>query len=64
MTIEELYQETISHLPAGERLQLARLILNGIAPESVADFSDEWSDADLRDFAHSGWARAQAEEDA
>ncbi len=64
MTVEELYAETISRLPAAERLQLARLILNGITPESVADFSDEWNDEDLRDFAHSGWLRAEVEEDA
>jgi hypothetical protein len=56
MTIEQLYERTIRLLPTAERLRRATLILEGIPPEAVADFSDEWSDEDLADF-NSGWSR-------
>ncbi|MET0398471.1 MAG: hypothetical protein ABW277_16875 [Longimicrobiaceae bacterium] len=58
MTIEQLYEGTIRPLPTGERLRLATLILEGIPPEAVADYSDEWSDDDLGDFARASWNRA------
>lgn len=58
MTIEQLYEGTIRPLPAAERLRLATLILEGIPPEAVADYSDEWSDEDLADFTRAGWSRA------
>lgn len=62
MTIEQLYDQSIKPLPAADRLRLARLILDGISPESVVDIQDEWSEEDLRDFSLSAWARAEAEE--
>ncbi len=58
MTIEQLYERSIRPLPTGERLRLATLILEGIPPEAVADYSDEWSDEDLADFARTSWSRA------
>lgn len=60
MGVEQLYEQSIRPLPAAERLRLARLILDGIPPESVVDYSDDWSDEDLRDFTAAGWARAEA----
>jgi hypothetical protein len=37
-------------MPSSERLRLASLILNDLAPaESLIDESDEWSDEDLVD---------------
>ena len=60
MGVEQLYEQSIRPLPAAERLRLARLILDGIPPESVVDYSDEWSDEDLRDFTAATWARAEA----
>jgi len=60
MGIEQIYEKTIRPLPAGERLRLARLILDGIPAESVADFSDEWSDEDLRDLSVASLSRADA----
>jgi hypothetical protein len=49
MTAHQIYDETIKTLPAAERLQLATLILNDIPPQSVANYSDEWSEEDMRD---------------
>jgi hypothetical protein len=60
MGIEQIYEKTIRPLPAGERLRLARLILDGIPAEAVADFSDEWSDEDLRDLSVASLSRADA----
>ena len=60
MGIDQLYEETIRLLPAGERLRLARLILDGIPAEAVADFSEEWSDEDLRDLSVASLSRAEA----
>jgi hypothetical protein len=37
--------------PSGVHLRLATLILEGIPPESVVDYSEEWSDKDLRDLS-------------
>ena len=45
MTVNQLYEQTIKPLSPAERLRLATLILNGIPPQSVVDYSDEWSDA-------------------
>ncbi len=54
-TIEQLYQEVIKPLPASGRLQLATLILSDISPRAVVDYSEEWSEEDLRDFTRSTW---------
>jgi hypothetical protein len=53
-TAEEVYAQVVKPLPASERLKLATMILNDIPPRSVVDFSDEWSEEDMRDLtAHS-----------
>jgi hypothetical protein len=46
---KQLYVDTISHLPAKERLQLAALILEDLA--ASREFDDAWSEQDLRDLA-------------
>ncbi len=56
MTTQEMYEKTIKPMPAPERLRLATLILNDISPWAVADYSEEWSDEDLRDFTNAGRA--------
>ena len=56
MTIQEMYDQSIKTLPAPDRLKLATLILNDIPPQAVVDYSDEWSDEDLRDFTLAGQA--------
>lgn len=50
MNTQEMYENTIKPMPAAERLRLATLILNDISPHAVVDYSEEWSDEDLRDF--------------
>jgi hypothetical protein len=48
-TAEEVYAQVVKPLPASERLKLATMILNDIPPLSVVDYSDEWSEEDMRD---------------
>jgi hypothetical protein len=60
-TAEEVYSRVVKPLPPSERLKLATMILNGIPPQSVADYSDEWSEEDMRDLtAHSVRYAAQS----
>jgi hypothetical protein len=49
MSLIQLYKEQIKSLPVGQRLELAKIILHDIPPESVSDFDTAWSDEDLRD---------------
>ena len=44
---KQLYVDTISHLSAKERLQLAAMILEDLA--TSREFDDAWSEQDLRD---------------
>ena len=60
MTIQEMYDQAIKPLPPAERFRLATLILNEIPPQAVVDYSDEWSDEDLRDFTLHSMRRAAA----
>lgn len=46
---EEVYSQVVKSLPPSERLRLATMILNDIPPQSVVDYSDEWSEEDMRD---------------
>lgn len=55
-TAESLYDEAVQALPAAERLKLATLILNRIAPESVVDYGTDWSEEDLQDFSNATFA--------
>ena len=52
---EEIYQRVIKPLPPPQRLQLAAMILNDIPAEAVVDYSDAWSDEDIRDFNTASW---------
>jgi hypothetical protein len=46
--IQDLYDSRVRPMSPAERLQLARLILNSLAPvENAIDVSDEWADDDL-----------------
>ncbi len=60
MSVQELYDQTIKHLPAAVRLRLAATILNDIPSQAVVDFSEEWSDEDLHDFTKANWTHAFA----
>lgn len=48
-TAEEVYNQVVKPLPPPERLKLAAIILNNIPPEAVVDYSEEWTEEDLRD---------------
>ena len=53
-TADEIYIQIVKPLPPSERLKLATMILNDIPPQSVVDYSEEWTEQDMRDFtAHS-----------
>ncbi len=58
-TIEQIYSETIKPLSGGERLRLAKLILNDIPSEAVTDWDDDWSEEDLRDATRYALHRAE-----
>jgi hypothetical protein len=62
MTVETLYAESIKPLPAADRLRLATLILGDIPPQSVIDYSEEWTEEDLADFTGQGWANLEEQE--
>ena len=65
--MERLYEQAIKPLSAADRLRLATLILRGIPPESLVDYSEAWADQDYRDFTDAGWQQVDAmlgEEDA
>jgi len=52
--IQDLYESQVRPMPPSERLQLARLILDDVAPsEKPVDISDEWSDDDVADLSAS-----------
>ena len=55
MTVNQIYEQTIKQLSMAERLRLAALILNDIPPHAVVDYSDAWSEEDLRDFRQASW---------
>ena len=64
--IRELYETRVRPMGPAERLQLARLILDDLAPsEGAVDVSDEWTDDDLADVAaHSARHAARPNADA
>jgi hypothetical protein len=61
MTMKELYEQSIKSLPATERFQLATIILSDIPPQAVVDYSDEWSEEDLKDFTRHRWQRLESD---
>ena len=44
--------EAVKTLPAIERLKLAGLIINSIPPQSIVNYSTEWSEEDMEDFSN------------
>ncbi|GIV20986.1 MAG: hypothetical protein KatS3mg023_2737 [Armatimonadota bacterium] len=65
-TAEEIYRRFIQGLPMSERLRLATMILQDVPEQAVVDYSEEWTEEDLRDFSASSrryilrypWTRA------
>ena len=55
MRIEQLYEEAIRPLPVGERIRLASLIMWEHAGTGRLDYSEDWTDDDLREFSAAGW---------
>jgi protoheme ferro-lyase len=55
-TAEAIYGQVVKPLPLSERLKLATLILNDIPPRAVVDYSEEWTEEDMRDFTAASWA--------
>jgi hypothetical protein len=50
--IQDLYESRVKPMVPAERLQLARLILDDLAPSQAAvDVGDDWGDDDLADLA-------------
>lgn len=49
MTVKEIYNQMVKPLPSSERFELATLILNDIPPLAVVDYSEEWTEEDMRD---------------
>jgi hypothetical protein len=58
---EEVYEHAVKSLPLSERLRLAALILNAIPPQAVVDYSDSWSDEDIREFTAASWRHIDAQ---
>ncbi len=48
-TAETVYQEVIKPMPLPERIRIATMVLNDIPPRGFTDYSEEWTDEDLRD---------------
>ena len=66
---QDIYEGAVRQLPPRERLRLASLILNQLSelPDSQLDFSDAWSDEDVRDLTafalrHAGQAGTEADD--
>jgi protoheme ferro-lyase len=55
-TSEAIYTQVVKPLPLPERLKLATMILNDIPPRAVVDYSEEWTEEDMRDFTAASWA--------
>jgi protoheme ferro-lyase len=55
-TPEAIYAQVVKPLPLPERLKLATMILNDIPPRAVVDYSEEWTEEDMRDFTAASWA--------
>ncbi|MFA0759911.1 MAG: hypothetical protein PVTTEEND_000200 [Candidatus Fervidibacter sp.] len=50
-TAEAIYEQIVKPLPTPERFKLAQLILSNIPSRAVVDYSEEWTEEDMRDFA-------------
>ena len=54
-TAVEVYNQVVKPLPPSERVKLATMILNDISPRAVIDYSEEWSEEDIREFSEDSW---------
>ncbi len=50
-TAEEIYKEVVQRLPLSERFKLATMILKDIPEYAVVDYSEEWTEEDMREFS-------------
>lgn len=57
-TAQELYAEIVVPMPASEQLQLATYILEGLNASGALNYSDYWSDEDIRDLTAYAKSRA------
>jgi hypothetical protein len=57
-TVDEIYEQAMKTLTASDRLRLATMILNGIPPQSVGEYRDDWTDEDMRDVSRYSLQRA------
>jgi hypothetical protein len=48
-SLEEIYTDVVKPLPLPERFKLAQMILNDISPRAIVDYSEEWTEEDMRD---------------
>lgn len=58
MKVVDFYNQSVKPLSTSDRLELAKLILEGIPPQSVIDFSDEWTEEDMHDATRASLLRA------
>jgi len=68
-TAEEVYGQVVKSLPISDRFKLAMLILNDIPPQAVVDYSEEWTEEDMRDatlysFRRAAWSFGEEVDDA
>jgi hypothetical protein len=63
MTVRELYEQSIKPLAPAQRYELATIILGDIPPQSIVDYSEEWSEEDMRDFMQHNWKRIESNSD-
>ncbi|NCO33276.1 MAG: hypothetical protein COZ06_35745 [Armatimonadetes bacterium CG_4_10_14_3_um_filter_66_18] len=57
-TAEVIYSKVVKPLPASERFKLAALILEQISPRGVVDYSEEWTEEDMREATLHSFRRA------
>lgn len=52
-TAQDIYSNTVLPLPASEKLRLATMILAGLTESAATalDFSEQWSEEDVRDLS-------------
>jgi len=50
MTVEQLYESAIRSLPLDEQIQLARYIVWKCSTDGPVEYSDAWSEEDMREF--------------
>jgi len=54
-TAEAIYEQIVKTLPTPERFKLAQLILTDIPSRAVVDYSEEWTEEDIREFMEWSW---------